>query len=127
MNVMVPIPDEFAARFGSEAELRQHVLEVLALDEYRAERMSRAKLRETVGLRPGAVLASLLARHGVQDVTASEDLEQDLQEIRRRFEDGDAGERKIAAADLVEHFQAFAAKHTLGGLDVTKLIREGRR
>ena len=127
MNVMVPLPQEFAARFGSEEELRQHVLEVLAVDKYRAGRLSRPELRDVLGLRAGTALDGLLKRHGVQEPTTPEQLECDLQQIRQRLQSEQPAVRAIAADDLVEHFRAFRADKTLGGFDVKDLIAEGRR
>ena len=38
-----------------------------------------------------------------------------------------AGVEPAEADDLMARFRAFAARHTLGGLDVKELISEGRR
>ena len=127
MNVVIPLPDDFAARFGSEAELGRHVLEVLALDEYRAGRMSRAELQRVLGFRTGGELESFLKEHGVVDALTADEFDHDLADIRRALRSQDDGQRKAAAADLVERFRAFAAEHTLGGLNIKDLISEGRR
>lgn len=39
MNVTIPIPDDFAARFGSEAELGRRALQALGLEEHRGGRI----------------------------------------------------------------------------------------
>jgi hypothetical protein len=49
MNVIIPIPDDFAARFGSAAELGRRALEALALAEYRAGRMTLSELQRVLG------------------------------------------------------------------------------
>lgn len=107
MNVMVPLPDDFAARFGSEAQFRRHVVEVLALDEFRAGRMSADGVRDILGFATPDELEAFLIANGASH--------------------GGCDERRDAAADLVEAFQAFRAGKTLGGLDVKEMISEGRR
>lgn len=117
MNVTVPIPDDFAARFGSEAELGRRALEALALEEYRARRLSEAELRQLLGLGTRGELDGFLKAHGITKGEAAEEVERDLQGL----------DREAAARDLVARFQAFSADKTLGGLDPVELIREGRR
>jgi hypothetical protein len=127
MIVMVPIPSDLAARFGSEAELGRRVVEALALEEYRAGRMPRAELHQVLGFRTGSELESFLKAHGEASVPASDASDQDLAGIRLALRSGDKDQRKAAATELVERFRAFAAQHTLGGLNVKDLISEGRR
>ncbi len=113
MNVMVPIPDDLAARFGSEAELSRRVVEALALEEYRAGRLTRPELRQVLGFATHGELDGFLKDHGVINDISLQAV-QGLNEHR-------------AAEDIVARFQTFAAAHTLGGLDVKDLISEGRR
>ncbi len=127
MTVMVPIPSDLAARFGSEAELGRRVVEALALEEYRAGRMPRAELHQVLGFRTGGELESFLKAHGEASVPASDEFNQDLAGIRLALRSEDEDQRKAAAADLVQRFRTFAASHTLGGLNLKDLISEGRR
>ncbi len=127
MTVMVPIPGELAARFGSEAELGRRVVEALALEEYRAGRMPRAELHQVLRFRTGGELESFLKAHGEASVPADDEFDQDLAGIRLALRSGDEDQRKAAATELVERFRAFAAQHTLGGLSVKDLISEGRQ
>ena len=117
MNVTVPIPDDFAARFGSAAELGRRALEALALEEYRAGRLTRPELRQLLGLGTRAELDGFLKVHGIIEGITMEEFEHDLQDL----------DRGIAANDLVARFRAFSADKTLGGLDPVELICEGRR
>ncbi len=112
MNVMVPIPDDLAARFGSEAELGRRVVEALALEEYRAGRLTRPELRQVLGFATRGELDGFLKDRGV------------VEEFDRQMQDLD---RQAAANDIVARFRAFAAGHTLGGLDIKDLVSEGRR
>lgn len=127
MNVTIPIPDDFAARFGSEAELQRHVLEVLAVNEYRAGRMSRAELRQLLGLGGRGELDGFLMGHGSVQAMATDETEQDLADTRRELLDESKEERQAAAAELVERFKAFRAGKTLAGLNLKDFITEGRR
>ena len=111
MNVTIPIPDDFAARFGSEAELGRRALEALALEEYRGRRMTPAELQQVLGFSKGSEFDGFLRQHGLAWMTESESEE----------------ERKTAADELVERFKAFRAGKTLGGLNIKDLIAEGRR
>jgi hypothetical protein len=109
MNVTIAIPDDVAVRLGSEVELERRALEALALEGYRAGRLTRPELGRMLGLEDGYALDGFLQAHGVAGATsASSDADRE-------------------ADDLVARFRAFAARHTLGGLDIKDLISEGRR
>ena len=114
MNVMVPIPDDLAARFGSEAELGRRVVEALALEEYRAGRLTRPELRQVLGF---GTRGGFLKEHGVVEGITVEEFDRQMQDL----------DRHGATDDLVARFRAFADTHTLGGLDIKELISEGRR
>jgi len=50
MNVTVEIPDELASQMSaSGADLPRRVLEAFALEEYKAERISKVQLRRLLG------------------------------------------------------------------------------
>ena len=83
MNVMVSLPDGFAARFGSQAELKRHVLEVLALDEYRAGRMSRPELRQLLGFGTRGELDGFLKDRGVVEGITVEEFNRQMQDLDR--------------------------------------------
>jgi hypothetical protein len=125
MNVIIPIPDDFAARFGSAAELGRRALEALALAEYRAGRMTLSELQRVLGLSDGSAFDGFLRAHGVAEPTSP--LERRLAGIRTRLRSASEDERKAAASELVERFKAFRAGKTLGGLKIKDLIAEGRR
>lgn len=83
MNVMVPIPDRLATRFGSEAELARRMVETLALDEYRAGRLTKPELQDLLGFRTRATLDGFLQDHGVVDAMTLEEFERDLRDMER--------------------------------------------
>lgn len=117
MTVLVPIPNALAARFGSEAELGRRVVEALTLDEYRAGRLTRPELCQVLGFTTPGELDGFLRDHGVAEGITVEAFDRQMQDL----------DRQAAADDIVARFQAFAAGHTLGGLDIKDLISEGRR
>ncbi|MBV8524222.1 MAG: hypothetical protein JOY71_19200 [Acetobacteraceae bacterium] len=118
MNVMVPIPDELAARFGSEAELGRRAVEALALEEYRAGRLTRPELGRLLGFLTTSAIENFLNTHGIEARAGDQ-------------HPADAGHddsvERAQASELVERFRAFRAGKTLGGLDIKELIAEGRR
>jgi len=83
MNVTVPIPDGFAARFGSEAELGRRALVALALEEYRAGRLTRPELRQLLGFGTRAELDGFLKERGIVEGMTMEEFERDLQDLDR--------------------------------------------
>ena len=83
MNVMVSLPDDFAARFGPETDRDRHILEVLALHEYRAGRMSRAALREVLRFQTRGELDGFLREHGVDDGITIEQFDRQMQDLDR--------------------------------------------
>ena len=119
MNVVVPIPDDLAARFSSEAELGRRAVEALALEQYRAGRLTRPELRQMLGFATEAELDGLLKEYRFEAV-ASADRDRQPETLAPSAED------KRAADDLVERSKRFRAGKTLGGLDIEELISDGR-
>jgi hypothetical protein len=101
MNVTVRIPDDFAKRLGS-GDLGRRALEALALEEYRAERLTASDLGHLLGFSTQTELASFLTARGATPPAYPEQ-------------------------NLVSRFRAFRVGKTLDGLDPIALIREGRR
>ena len=83
MNVVVRVPDDFAARFGTEAELGRRALEALALEEYRAGRLSAAELRGILGFGTRGELDGFLKARGVYEDYTPEDLERERRTLDR--------------------------------------------
>jgi predicted HTH domain antitoxin len=50
MEVVVEIPDTIVAAVSAHRDLSRELLEAFALEEYRAERLSRGQLSELLGL-----------------------------------------------------------------------------
>jgi len=83
MNVMVPIPDDLAARFSSEAEIGRRAVEALALEEYRAGRLTRPELRHVLGFATRGELDGFLNDRGVADGIAVEELDRQIRDLER--------------------------------------------
>ena len=83
MNAMVPIPDDLAARFGSEAELGRRAVEALALEEYRAGRLTRPELRRLLGFATRGELDGFLNDRGVADGITVEEFDRQMQDLDR--------------------------------------------
>lgn len=85
MNVVVQIPDEFAARLAvSSADLSRRALAALALEEYRAGRLSRPELRRTLGFGTRAQLDGFLKEHGIDESMTIEEFERQERALDRR-------------------------------------------
>jgi hypothetical protein len=104
MNVTVRIPDDFARRLGS-GDLGRKALEALALQEYRAGRLTVSGLSDVLGFTTQDDLGGFLSANGITPPLADDQPDR----------------------DLATRFRAFRAGKTLGGLDPGALIREGRR
>ena len=83
MNVTVLIPDDFAARFGTAAEVGRRALEALALEEYRAGRLSTAELRRVLGFGSRGELDGFLKARGIYEDYTPEDLERERRTLDR--------------------------------------------
>ena len=83
MNVTILIPDDFAARFGTEAEIGRRAIEALALEEFRAGRLSKAELHQVLGLATRGELDGFLKKHGIFENYTLDDLERERETLDR--------------------------------------------
>lgn len=83
MDVTVAIPDDFAARFGTADELGRRALEALALEEYRAGRLSTAELRRVLGFGSRGELDGFLKARGIYEDYTLDDLERERRTLDR--------------------------------------------
>lgn len=83
MNVNVEIPDELAKQLkGAGADLSRRVLETIALEEYKAERISKAQLRRVLGFETRLELDGFLKTHQVGPNVTIDDLRRDFQDLQ---------------------------------------------
>ncbi len=82
MNLNLEIPDDLAQRLGATAEdLARRALEGFALEEYKADRISKAELRRLLGFETRYELDGFLKAHDVWADVTIEDLRQDLRDL----------------------------------------------
>jgi hypothetical protein len=83
MNVTVEIPDELANQLSTAGtDLSRRVLEAIALEEYKAERISKAQLRRVLGFETRYELDGFLKDHNVGPNVTIEDLRRDIQDLQ---------------------------------------------
>ena len=107
MDVTVHIPEELARRLrAAGGDLSRRALEALALEEYRAGRLTTPEFGRVLGLEPEA-LDDFLKVHGAARLT------------------GDQG-RQGAAREAAQAIRAMSRGVRLGGIKIKDLISEGR-
>ena len=66
MDLNVQIPDDLARSLNAAGgDLSRHVIEALALEEYRSGRLTKPKLRQALGFATGYELDGFLKKHHV--------------------------------------------------------------
>ncbi len=84
MNVTVRIPDALAERLAADgADLERQALEALALEAFRAGRLTRFELRELLGLETRFELDGFLKEHGINDGMTLEEWEREQRALDR--------------------------------------------
>lgn len=81
MNLTVQIPDELAGSLGAEGDLPRRILEGFALEEYKAQRISKAQLRR-LGLETRYERDGFLKAHHVESDVTIDDVRRDLQDLK---------------------------------------------
>jgi hypothetical protein len=84
MELTVQIPDELASRMSaSGADLSRRALEALALEEFKGGRITKPELRRLLGFGTRYQLDGFLKAHEVYEDYTLQDLEQELEGLRR--------------------------------------------
>ena len=84
MELTVQIPDELASRMSaSGADLSRRALEALALEEFKSGRITKPELRRLLGFGTRYQLDGFLKAHEVYEDYTLQDLEQELDGLRR--------------------------------------------
>ena len=78
---MLSIPDDVAAVLGGDVE--RQALEGLALESYRAGRLTKAELRRLLGIATRYALDGFLKAHDVYEPYTLEDLERERDTFKR--------------------------------------------
>jgi hypothetical protein len=84
MELTVQIPDDLARRMSaSGADLSRRALEALALEEFKGGRITKPELRRLLGFGTRYQLDGFLKAHEVYEDYTLQDLEQELEGLRR--------------------------------------------
>jgi post-segregation antitoxin (ccd killing protein) len=84
MNVTVPIPDDLAQRLtAAGVDLSRRTLEGFALEEYKAGHITKAEMRQWLGIETRYELDGFLKEHGVFMSATVEDLRRDIATLER--------------------------------------------
>jgi hypothetical protein len=84
MELTVQIPDDLARRMGaSGGDLSRRALEALALEEFKDGHITRPELRRLLGFASRYGLDEFLKAHDVYEDYTLQDLEQELEGLRR--------------------------------------------
>jgi hypothetical protein len=84
MELTVQIPDELASRMSaSGADLSRRALEALALEEFKSGRLTKPELRRLLDFGTRYQLDGFLKAHEVYEDYTLQDLEQELEGLRR--------------------------------------------
>jgi hypothetical protein len=83
VNITVPIPDDLAHRLGTADALARRALEAFALEEYRAERLTKPELRRLLAFETRFELDGFLKAHGVYESFTLEEIEDQVKAMER--------------------------------------------
>jgi hypothetical protein len=85
MELTVHIPDDIAERLGDSvsADLSRRALEALVAEEYRLGRLNKPDLRRLLGFEASFEIDGFLKAHNVYEDYTLQDLEQELEGLRR--------------------------------------------
>jgi hypothetical protein len=81
--VVLHIPDDFARHLGAGGDVERLALEALALEAYRAGRLTKAELRRLLGFQVLDEIDGFLKAHDVYDPYTVEDVEREAQDLER--------------------------------------------
>lgn len=84
MNLTLRIPDDLVQRLSAGGDdISRRALEALAIEEYRAGRLTRPELRRLLGFGTRAELDGFLKGRGVDELMTIEEFERDRQDLDR--------------------------------------------
>jgi len=84
MELAVQIPDDLASRMSaSGGDLSRRALEALALEEFRSGHITKPELRRLLGFESRYELDAFLKAHEVYEDYTLQDLENELEGLRR--------------------------------------------
>jgi hypothetical protein len=82
MDLVLHIPDDFAAQLSAGGDIEREALEALALESFRAGRLTKAELRRVLGFGSQPALDAFLVSHEVFGTYTDLDLDRDRQDLQ---------------------------------------------
>ena len=84
MDLIVRIPDDLAERLAATSgDLSRRAVEALAVEEYRANRLTKPELRRLLGFGTRAELDGFFKEHGIFEPYTPADMEIDRNDLQR--------------------------------------------
>lgn len=83
MTIVLPIPDDLAARLGEVGDVTRRALEAFGLAEYQAGRLTRSELRRLLGFSTRYEVDGFLKERGVNEGMTVEEFERDRETLDR--------------------------------------------
>jgi hypothetical protein len=83
MNVAFNIPDDVVTQLSGGGDIQRLALEALALEAYRADRLTKAELRRLLGIESRLELDGFLKSHDVYDPITIEEIERQVRDVQR--------------------------------------------
>ncbi len=83
MTVMLDLPDDIAGAVPAHGDLSRQALERLALEEFRAGRLSQVRLRRLLGFSTRYELDGFLKAHREFVTYSIEDFDREWEELRK--------------------------------------------
>lgn len=84
MDLIVPIPDDIAARLGANgADLSQRALENFVAEEYRAGHLHKPDLRRLLGFETRDEINGFLRDHSIDESFTVEEIEHQVEALER--------------------------------------------
>lgn len=83
MSVVLPIPDELAARLGGAEDVARRALEAFGLAEYQAGRLTEFELSQLLGFATRYEFDGFLKVRGIFHDYTPADLERERESLRR--------------------------------------------
>jgi hypothetical protein len=82
MDLMLHLPDDFAEQISAGGDIECEALEALALESYRAGRLTKAEMRRLLGFGSQPALDAFLVSHDAFGTYTEQDLARDREDLQ---------------------------------------------
>ncbi len=83
MNIVLHIPDDFVEQLAVGGDIERRALEALAVESYRAGRLSKAEVRGLLGFQVLNEVDAFLKAHEVYDPYTLDDVQHEVAALQR--------------------------------------------